>query len=120
MRRHGSESITLCFWSKSTTPVPCPLALAFASATYNINFKAIFNLYGSAWSQGRRTYAPVRTPGGALVSEKSFENGAVAESVDGSVKPSDCHRLLRDEGGLAGVPGHEGRGDAAGVSSEPR
>eukprot|EP00752_Nemacystus_decipiens_P017232 g15436.t1 len=73
---------------------------------------AVFNLYGSAWSQGRRTYAPVRTSTGAL-SGAPVDNGGdgvggpppvdddgvggVPEGVEGGVRPSDCHRLLRDE-----------------------
>lgn len=58
----------------------------------------MFNLYGSAWSQGRRSYAPVRTPSGALsgVGEPDPEKGGAPISVEGGVKASDCHRLLRD------------------------
>lgn len=74
--------------------------------------QAVFNLYGSAWSQGRRTYAPVRTSSGALSAVPPVGNGGAdppggdetpgedggggGGGVEGGVRPSDCHRLLRD------------------------
>ncbi|CAM9742069.1 unnamed protein product, partial [Ectocarpus sp. 12 AP-2014] len=79
---------------------------------------AVFNLFGSAWSQGRRTYAPVRTSSGALSGvpvngEPAGQNGGEeGVGVGGGVRPSDCHRLLRDhraEVKEAGIVGDDSR-----------
>lgn len=78
----------------------------------------MFNLYGSAWSQGRRTYAPVRTPSGALSGVpvngngngggEDGEGGSAGSGVEGGVRPSDCHRLLQDDRAAAAGEGQGG------------
>lgn len=67
----------------------------------------------------------MRTPSGALsgVAEAGAENGDAPDGVEGGVKASDCHRLLRDymaDEGIASLEeantGRGGEGDGV----EPR
>lgn len=103
--------------------------------------QAVFNLFGSAWNQGRRTYAPVRGKNGSNSNGNGNDNGndvggddavpssalggdagVVGVGVVGKVKASDCHHLLllSDREGV--VKQGTGRDGAVGVggAAEPR
>lgn len=68
-------------------------------------------------------YTPVRTPSGAL-SDVPEANGDAPEGIEGGVRASDCHQLLRDhaeaEGGDAGVQEGGGGGGEEEHAATPR
>lgn len=98
----------------------------------------MFNLFGSAWNQGRRTYAAVRGKNGdgngngnnngsgngygGNPSTSTLGGGfgeATARELDtvvGEMKASDCYHLLREHHAQVG----EGGSGSGGGIAEPR
>lgn len=114
-------TLNFIYLERQSPPLPSTLPPPNALGTPPFLFtQGIFNLYGSAWNQGRRTYAPVRTPSGdrngAGDSDSAAQDGDTAGIIEGGVRPSDCHSLLREREAESGSAGNS----ELNGSAEPR